>query len=124
MSAKRYDSTSTRVITPEMPVWYDPVTPLGSAVRYLAGLSPKFNWVGISRFKGKRLILGPFIGARARGAGTCSEFTVHVRAQDGSILGQVDIESHVPAAFGSAFGANEQDAVRKVVAELGELWPV
>ncbi len=45
------------------PVWYQPEAVLGSAVRYVAGLSPKFNWVGIYILKGKFLELGPYIGA-------------------------------------------------------------
>jgi GAF domain-containing protein len=55
-------STKTQ-ISPEMPVWFEPVAPLGSAVRYVAGLSPKFNWVGIYELKGKNLKLGPYVGA-------------------------------------------------------------
>lgn len=50
-------------ISPDWPVWYQPEAPLGSAVRYIAGLSPKFNWVGIYVLKGKTLELGPYIGA-------------------------------------------------------------
>ena len=45
------------------PVWYQAASPLGSAVHYLASLSPRFNWVGIYLLKGKYLELGPFIGA-------------------------------------------------------------
>jgi L-methionine (R)-S-oxide reductase len=48
----------------ELPVWYDGASPLGSAVRYLASLSPKFNWVGIYLLKGKTLVLGPYLGAK------------------------------------------------------------
>lgn len=44
------------------PVWYETAAPLGSAVRYVASLSPKFNWVGIYRLNKKTLELGPFIG--------------------------------------------------------------
>jgi GAF domain-containing protein len=47
----------------ELPVWYHPDSPLGSAVKYVAALSPKFNWVGIYVLKGKFLELGPYIGA-------------------------------------------------------------
>src|SRR5690242_2602528 len=48
---------------PDLPVWYEPGAPLGSAVRYIAALSPKFNWVGIYVLKGKYLELGPYVGA-------------------------------------------------------------
>ena len=51
-------------ITLEMPVWYQPQAVLGSAVRYVESLSPKFNWVGIYVLKGKTLELGPYIGAK------------------------------------------------------------
>jgi GAF domain-containing protein len=54
---------SSKGISVSWPVWYQPESPLGSAVRYVAGLSPKFNWVGIYLLKGKVLELGPYIGA-------------------------------------------------------------
>ncbi|MEK6579876.1 MAG: GAF domain-containing protein [Bdellovibrionota bacterium] len=50
-------------ISPEWPFWYDPLSPLGSAVRHVASLSPRFHWVGIYELKGKVLKLGPYIGA-------------------------------------------------------------
>ena len=46
-----------------LPVWYQSEEPLESAVRYVASLSPHFNWVGIYLLKGKFLELGPFVGA-------------------------------------------------------------
>ena len=60
-----------------LPVWYDPLSPLGSAVRYVAGMSPHFNWVGIYVLEGNYLKLGPFIGAETEhkrirvGQGVC-----------------------------------------------------
>ena len=62
---------------PADPVWYQALSPLGSAVHYIASLSPKFNWVGIYILKGKTLELGPFIGAQTEhrripvGKGVC-----------------------------------------------------
>lgn len=143
-----------KVISPDDPVWFDPLSPLGSAVRYVAGLSPKFNWVGIYVLKGKTLKLGPYLGAKTDhtsipvGKGVCgtavaedqdqnvpdvsavgnylscsvetrSELVVLVRDAKGKILGQIDIDSHVPAAFGST----EESAVKRVAKELGERWP-
>jgi L-methionine (R)-S-oxide reductase len=139
---------------PVLPVWYDTLSPLGSAVHYVASLSPKFNWVGIYVLKGKFLELGPFLGAPSEhsrirvGQGVCgtavaenadqnvadvrarenylacsletrSELVVLIRDSKKKILGQIDIDSHVPGAFGPA----EEEAVRKVANELGELWP-
>ena len=49
-------------ISPDWPVWYQPTAPLGSAVRYVASLSSRFNWIGVYVLKGKSLELGPFIG--------------------------------------------------------------
>src|SRR5277367_5334887 len=66
-----------KAVRPEMPVWYQPQAALGSAVRYVSSLSPKFNWVGIYRLKGKTLELGPYIGAKTEhtkipvGRGVC-----------------------------------------------------
>jgi GAF domain-containing protein len=151
---KRPRVSAPAAIAPEWPVWYDPAAPLGSAVRYVAGLSSKFNWVGIYKLEGKQLKLGPYLGAKtdhtriAVGHGVCgtavaenadqnvpdvrardnylacsldtrSELVALVRAASGKILGQIDIDSHVPAAF----GPDEERAVRKVADELGELWP-
>jgi GAF domain-containing protein len=60
-----------------LPAWYQPEAVLESAVRYVAGLSPKFNWVGIYLLVGEFLELGPYIGAKtehtriAVGQGVC-----------------------------------------------------
>jgi GAF domain-containing protein len=129
---------------------------LGSAVRYVAGLSPKFNWVGIYVLKGKVLELGPYLGAATDhtripvGRGVCgtavaenadqnvpdvralthylscsietrSELVVLIHEggeSSGRILGQIDIDSHTL----SAFGPDEERAVKQVALELGRLW--
>jgi L-methionine (R)-S-oxide reductase len=136
------------------PVWYQPQAPLGSAIRYVASLSPKFNWTGIYILKGDMLELGPYIGAATEhtripvGRGVCgtavaknedqnipdvnasdnylacsvetrSELVVLVRDRDGNILGQIDIDSHIP----NAFGPEEEAAVKIIARQLGELWP-
>lgn len=145
---------SSRPTAEKLPVWYSPLSPLGSAVHYVASLSPKFNWVGVYVLKNKFLELGPYIGAESEhvripvGRGVCgtavsenqdqnvpdvrarenylscsletrAELVVLVRDRKGKILGQIDIDSHTPNAFGPA----EEEAVRKVANELGELWP-
>ena len=48
---------------------------------------------------------------------TRSECVVLVH-RDGRVVGQIDIDSHTPNAFGPA----EEEAVRKAAKELGELW--
>lgn len=141
-------------INPDWPAWYTPQSPLGSAVKYVAALSPRFNWVGIYVLKGQVLELGPYIGAKTDhtrikvGQGVCgtavaedkdqnvpdvrardnylscsletrSELVVLVRDKKGKVVGQIDIDSHVVAAF----GPDEETAVRKVADELGALWP-
>jgi GAF domain-containing protein len=50
---------------------------------------------------------------------TRSELVVLIRDRDGRILGQIDIDSHTPAAF----GPEEEQAVRQVARELGVSWP-
>jgi GAF domain-containing protein len=146
--------TSETAAEPALPVWYQPLSPLGSAVHYIASLSPKFNWVGIYVLKGKFLELGPYVGAPSEhkripiGQGVCgtavaenadqnvpdvrarenylacsldtrSELVVLIRDPKGTVLGQIDIDSHAL----SAFGASEEQLVKKVAEELGELWP-
>jgi L-methionine (R)-S-oxide reductase len=145
---------SQRTTGSEQPVWYNPLSPLGSAVHYVASLSPKYDWVGIYILKGKVLELGPYIGAKSEhtripvGQGVCgtavaenadqnvadvrarenylacsletrSELVVLVKDHKGKILGQIDIDSHTPNAFGPA----EYEAIKKVAQELGESWP-
>ena len=139
---------------PALPIWYQAEAPLGSAVRYVASLSPKFNWVGIYILKGKWLEIGPFIGEPSPhtkipvGKGVCgsavalgqdqnvadvhlhsnylacsiktkSELVVLIHDKKGKIVGQIDIDSHTP----NAFGAEEEAQVKKVAKELGNLWP-
>jgi L-methionine (R)-S-oxide reductase len=151
-SSKRSPKRSNADLS-RLPVWYQPEAPQGSAVRYVASLSPRFNWVGIYVLKGKFLELGPFIGAETDhtripiGRGVCglavaenrdqnvpdvsvasnylacsiatkSELVVLIRDGAGSILGQIDIDSHVL----NAFGPEEERAVRQVADELGALW--
>ena len=78
-----------------MPVWYNPSSPLGSAVHYIASLTPRFNWVGIYVLKGKFLELGPYIGAKtdhkriAVGKGVCG--TAVAQNQDQNVP---DVKSH------------------------------
>ena len=133
--------------------WYDPLSPCGSAVRYLASLSPRFNWVGIYFLRGTFLVLGPYIGKPTEhkkirvGQGVCgtavaedcdqnikdvreiknylscsletrSELVVLIRNKKGEIVGQIDIDSHHPAAF----GPDEEGWVKAVANALGELW--
>lgn len=57
----------------DKPFWYNSAAPLGSAVRYVAALSPSFKWVGVYVLKGKWLKLGPYLG----------EPTQHTRIQVG-----------------------------------------
>src|SRR4051812_10530323 len=77
-SRPRSRTAQSRVtLRPEMPVWYQPQAVLGSAVRYVSSLSPRFNWVGIYLLKKKMLELGPYIGAKTEhtrikvGVGVC-----------------------------------------------------
>lgn len=71
-----------------VPVWYQPEAPLGSAVRHVASLSGKFNWVGIYLLKGKFLELGPYIGKKtdhtriAIGKGVCGTAVKEDRDQN------------------------------------------
>ncbi len=49
---------------------------------------------------------------------TRSELVVLVRDLEGKILGQIDIDSHTPGAF----GAREEQAVKAVAKKLGVIW--
>jgi L-methionine (R)-S-oxide reductase len=49
---------------------------------------------------------------------TASELVVLIRDPAGRVVGQIDIDSHTRAAF----GALEEETVRKVAQQLGDLW--
>jgi len=76
MASKTIPKRSKK-ISADWPVWYDPASPVGSAVRYVASLSGYFNWVGFYALKGKVLQLGTYIGGAtphrsiAVGKGVC-----------------------------------------------------
>jgi putative methionine-R-sulfoxide reductase with GAF domain len=115
----------SKQILPYWPFWYHPSTPLGSAVHYIASLSPQFNWVGIYLVKKQALQLACFMGPptenewiRARSPLVRSELVVTIRDINEKVLGQVDIDSYEE----NAFGEQEQNAVRQVTRELGRLW--
>jgi len=82
-------------VSPDQPVWYQPGAALGSAVRHVASLSPKFNWVGIYILKGKTLKLGPYMGAKTNhtqipvGCGVCG--TAVAKNEDQNIA---DVQGH------------------------------
>ncbi|MDR3605848.1 MAG: hypothetical protein P4M08_00540 [Oligoflexia bacterium] len=98
----------------DLPVWYQPEAPFGSALRYLASLSPHFHWVGISVLKGKRLEPGPSLGDRKGGG----KFVASIRDAAGKVLGQIEIDrSDLPMA-------ELEKIVQRVADELGVLWPV
>ena len=72
----------------DLPVWFQPEAPLGSAVRYVTGLSGKFQWVGIYLLQGKTLVLGPFLGEKTNhtripvGRGVCGTAVAENRDQN------------------------------------------
>jgi GAF domain-containing protein len=49
---------------------------------------------------------------------TRSELVVPIRDRSGAVVGQIDIDSHTPAAF----GPDEEALVKGVAAELGARW--
>ncbi|MCM2322251.1 MAG: hypothetical protein NDJ90_03210 [Oligoflexia bacterium] len=102
--------------SPDLPFWYQPGAALGSAVRYLASLSPAFSRVSAFVTQGKRLKPGPVIGNLKAEPGM--HLSLLIRNRQGAIVGQIDIESDA----GASFGADEEAAARRVVQELGTLW--
>jgi L-methionine (R)-S-oxide reductase len=139
---------------PAAPAWFDAADPIGSAVRYLAASSDRFDWTGVYVLRGDVLELDAYVGAAtehtriAVGVGVCgtavaedrdinvpdvtavsnylacsvetqAELVVLIRDAAGSILGQIDIDSHQRGAF----GAEDEARVRQVAAELGARWP-
>ena len=71
--------TSDAMPTPATaaPAWYDRANPIGSAVRYLATSSDRFDWTGVCVLRGDALELAEYVGAPtehtriAVGVGVC-----------------------------------------------------
>ena len=101
----------------ELPVWYNELAPLGSAVRYIASLSPAFRWVAIFAWKGSTLELGPCIGSPAKESS--SVWAEPVLDSSGKLLGQIEIE----IALGSTIDDEVKNTITRIAKELGELWP-
>ncbi len=144
---------SAQSIQPDWPSWYQPESPLGSAVREVAAFSPHFNWVGIYILKGEWLELGPFIGAPTEhkkirvGQGVCGTAVAlgqdqnvpDVRARENYLACSLETRSElvilirkdgkivgqidIDSHMGGAFGPQEESFVRKIAQELGDRWP-
>jgi L-methionine (R)-S-oxide reductase len=93
----------------EGPASYQLHAILTSAVRYVSGLSPKFNWVGVYILRGDTLELGPYIGAPTEhtrikvGVGVCGTAVARnedmnvpdVAAADNYLACSVDTQSEL-----------------------------
>lgn len=113
MNVRMSEKTNSPEIK-DLPVWCQPEAPLGSAVRYLASISPSIDWVCISKWKGRVLKPGPSIGSRSRQ----SRIRVTISDAAGKRLGRLEVGS----ARAKAFGSEEESRIRKIASELGNVW--
>lgn len=110
---------------PEGPVWHDPLSPLGSAVRYVASLSPKFDWVGIYTLNRNILELGPFIGEpierkRIRvGEGVSGAAVAEHRDQNVSDVSRVGQDAALGAQTKSGLGLLIHDRRGEILGVFG-----
>jgi len=104
---------------------------LTSAVQYLSGFSPKFNWVGVYILRGDTLELGPYIGAKTEharikvGVGVCGTAVARnedlnvpdVTAVDNYLACSVDTQSELVVLIrggdGRILGQIDIDSHRK-----------
>ena len=125
MTRKATSKKSEKQISPEWPVWYNPMAPLGSAVRYIASLSPHFNWVGIYHLKKKGLKLGPSIGTETRpeqtpmGSDVRRALAIPILNPSGKPLGEIRIDKDASATL----EPKQELSIRQIAERLGELWP-
>lgn len=103
----------SRGISPDWPYWYHPTSPVGSAVRYLAGLSSKFHRVSLTIGSQKK-VLGPTIKKTA----VESEWSQAIVDSQGKKKGKISIQSRLVEAFTDA----DKRSIEKVASELGVLW--
>lgn len=116
-------------ILPQWPVWYFPDAPLGSAVKYIASLSPRWDWVGIyilkHKAKRKEFVLGPFIGVQDISSESdqlisplrSAKLTVPIQDRNDKIIGQLCLGLQ----FEGPMSPEEEKDIRRVALELG-LW--
>jgi len=104
-------------LDPHFSVWAQPEAVLGSAVRYIASLSPKYQWIGIYCNNGKTRKLGPYMGKKSNQ--TQSELIIPVTDQNKKILGQIKINSQIQ----NAFSIKDKEIIQSIADELGKIWP-
>lgn len=122
-------------ISPDWPLWYDSAAPFGSALRYIASLSPRVKWAAVFKKtnsrKGARLEAGPSIG-KAIGRQAIGNKTANVTRlvfpigdRSGRCLGELAVELLPADPNPTDAQPDDQvdDMIRKVAKELGELWP-
>ena len=110
----------------ECPVWYDRLAPLGSAVRYVASLSPEIRWVGIYKSRGGTLVLGPQLGApdvrpgqKRIPIGKATDLHLVRKGTEGKVVGALSVQ--LDERGGHKLELEEN--IRRIAGELGNLWP-
>ena len=97
------------------PFWLDLLSPLGSTVRVVMGLSGSFEWVQL-RLKGRK--------KRVYELGRCdpgvkyTERTFPVFRKDGETVSELRIRS----SFQNAWSDEVVQEVRQMVQDLGDIW--
>ena len=116
-------SGSVHAIDPELdPVWFDPLAPVGSALRELLGLSGRIFWVGLHA-KGQSSRTAPrhSIGKlpeASEGIET-QELLLPVKNPAGEDCATIRILYGKPSLASVEFA----ELAKKVAQELGERWP-
>lgn len=100
------------------------------AVALLKAAMPHYTWVGIYLLEGTELVLGPYLGKPSPhtriplnrgicGAAASQKATIVVPIMRGdAVLGEIDIDSDRPAAFGLADRALLEDVARALAFRL------
>ena len=100
----------------DLPAWYQPEAPIGSAVRYVASLCSQAAGVEVVRPGGRAFRLGRCGGARGLARLPGLEVSLGEGASKKGTL-RVYLREHC------ALGESERQRILEVVRELGERWP-
>ena len=97
-----------------LPVWYDPLSPLGSFVRGIAGLSGHIRWVGVFRHSGNREAVLAQLGERSSGP----EVKLDLMNSEEKKFGSVRIQILPPGSMGPPV----EEKIQLMTKELAQRW--
>lgn len=120
-------SQVTARISERLPIWYNPLAPSGSAIRYIAGCTPRFQYMEVAASRGAskttKRTMGRVLLTQKLGKHPQKELRVirntAIKTIDGKIAGNL----HVESSCNNVFRREDEEQLSQLAQELGKLWP-